>query len=833
MPNFSHLNTEGNFPHIDNVDVYKYDNQFDYSRFNFEQMDLMLCDVPWDVGEAHVGNRTISGIGNVVYFESTDERDAWFDAIPDAVPGEDPKGKCFRFKTKFKELHRDQIIDVPIPYNVAALFNYLVVRYKPFANENSYVEYETGMGKLNWFWFVREVEFIAPNTTRLHLLDDAFQTWIYDVNVSGMVLERGHAPMFHMRADEYLENPIDNNTGLLCEDVNYGSPANVAHTDALVLNADSMWACIATSADPTKIWGSKINSDWKVPTSPFYTNSGLPGFFVFALDPGSLSTFLYTIQQSYPQFAQTVQGVFFVPKNLVIVTNSFNFAGTSCNLLKSNRTDLELSDLDKSLFGYDEQYADIAKLYTSPYSHLEISDENGNVDVIRIEDTTGHLSVSTAVSLAYPFVTVQSHILGAGGAKIGNITFRNITSSTFDFGGMWYETLRQWDIPVFAIMQGPDIQYDYSTFFDRKQQVTDYQTSYANAQASALTDKSNAETMAQASKSNADASANTDVANTSIQVAGNTAINSRSNSSALTDTDLANKLSIASQAYEAGYARQTVNNEVNAEYASAAIGVGGGIAGSVISGAASGGPIGAIGGLISGAISGATSLAQTSVSANLKSTQAEASISLSDAKVTSTNTNNAERTTNQNEANADNTTTTNTTATAITANSAATAKANATRSQDAADATALASYTTAVENAQREQSRAQSAIDNSIKQGALSAPSVFGMFKNGESAAVKPMALFANVVTQPKSAIAAAGDEFLRYGYMYDMQWNFNGNWNIGKYFTFWKLKDFWVSDLQVPDLYMDKIRFLLFGGVTIWRKPEYIGKVSIYDNFN
>ena len=57
------------------------------------------------------------------------------------------------------------------------------------------------------------------------------------------------------------------------------------------------------------------------------------------------------------------------------------------------------------------------------------------------------------------------------------------------------------------------------------------------------------------------------------------------------------------------------------------------------------------------------------------------------------------------------------------------------------------------------------------------------------------------------------------------------GNWNIGKKFTYWKLKDFWVSNLNVPDMYMDSLRFFLFGGVTVWRNPADIGKVSIYDN--
>ena len=183
---------ESDFPHISNVNTYKYDNNFDYGRFDAPQMELMLCTVPWDMGEAHIGNRTISGIGNVVFFESKEDRDAWFAAIPDT--------ECYRFETKFKELHRSNQIDVAIPFDVAAKFNYLVVDYNLFANDDSPVMYEKPDGLRRWFWFVREVEFISPNTTKLHLLNDAWQTFIYDLNVSGMMLERGHAPLAAMSA---------------------------------------------------------------------------------------------------------------------------------------------------------------------------------------------------------------------------------------------------------------------------------------------------------------------------------------------------------------------------------------------------------------------------------------------------------------------------------------------------------------------------------------------------------------------------------------------------------------------------------------------------------
>lgn len=72
MPNFHYLGRNG-FPHADNVDVYDYSNQLDYSRYDYSQMSIQVCSVPWDQGEAHIGQRTISGLGNVVHFGSTEK----------------------------------------------------------------------------------------------------------------------------------------------------------------------------------------------------------------------------------------------------------------------------------------------------------------------------------------------------------------------------------------------------------------------------------------------------------------------------------------------------------------------------------------------------------------------------------------------------------------------------------------------------------------------------------------------------------------------------------------------------------------------------------------
>lgn len=880
MPNYNYLpNNKSDFPHIENVDTYKYDNDFDYGRFDYDQMRLQVCTVPWDMGEAHIGNRTISGIGNVVYFGGKAERDAWFAAIPDS--------ECYRFTTKFKELHRDGFIDVPIPYDMCAKHNYLVVHYEKFANENSPVMFEGDNGLVDWFWFIREVEFLAPNTTRLHIMDDAWCTWIYDVTVKGMVLERGHAPMFAVDADTYLENPLNHNQNLLTEDVNYGEADVCKHIDALALNAGDMWACIATTANPQGTWGTKAGNTWRVPARPYNVHDGVPSVYVFGIEVTDLDDFLNTVNSSVPQFAQTVQGVFFASKELVSATGSpFTFAGVTCHLLAGGRKTFDFVKLDKSQFGYREAYADIAKLYTSPYAHIEVTDENGEVDVIKIENTDGEIDVYAIMSLAYPFVNIDAHLMGVDGNRRASVTYRNISARTFTIEGRWYETLRSWNVPTFAIIQEASVNNDYATHFDRAQAVNDYTTAYDNAEASADAQLADRLASALANKHNADRSANANYTN-EIETQKGLVLNkadAKTNANTKID-DVTNGGTISQHGGSGGYLSDVydaqldklsddndadiilmhqitgISNDTLA--AGAVANAGGTIGGGIASGAAAGasiGPYGAAAGGVLGGIAQAASVSSGTFIALTNNTSLnQVNVDHANAKFVSARDNamaltEAQKAYNTGIKNADNAYLDSTVDRF--SGEGGINRANASRTKSSENDNATETYeteagtipeggservggnarrdrNTTVANAGRDRTNAQNAIANDIAQAALNEPMQYGAFAAGESAVTRPIGLFAHIVTQSASAIASAGDEFLRYGYMLDRQWSFDGNWNIGKYFTYWKLKDFWVSNLNVPDMYMDRLRFFLFGGVTVWRKPEDIGHVTVYDNFN
>lgn len=903
MANFPHLNDSA-FPDVGGVDVYKYKNQFDYSRYDHTQMHITLCSVPWDMGEAHIGARTISGIGNVVWFETEAARDAWFAAIPD--------NRCIRLDTKYKELHRDNQIMLPVPFDVACEYNYIVVEYEPFANDNSLIQYETLQGLDKWFWFIREVEFVSPNTTRVHLMNDAFQTFMYRIHLGGMILERGHAPLFAIDADTYLDNPLANNSGLLAEDVNYGAePSNVKHTTAHVFNDDT-WACIACTSSPTSTWGLKTSEDWTTPALSHVTVDGVPAYRIFAVEVSDLNPFLENIEADYPQFKQTVKGVFFAPKDLINTGANFTFAGTTCYWVSTSRTQTDLLELDKTQFGYGSHYADLAKLYTSPYAHIEITDENGNINVIKIEDTGGTLKLNSCMSLAFPAINIQAHITGYGAASETTLSFANITGRSLRIGGKWYETLHTWEVPVFGLIQSGHKHYDYSTYYDRVQARVALENTYDSAVASANTEKTNADLSADTDYANATNSASTEfnnaienafigkgnsynnawyaTENTNLNTLANDAITTANNSAAShapapgeyggnAQEHIIANTEFTTQANN--FIDATTNAQIDALVQSTAISAASGVlsaGATAAASAATGNVTGAVGAIVGGVINAGAAAGQAAVSANLSTTQAQLAINQNDRKKTTSNTLTSALASNATSNATANTQTTNNLITATNANNALNTRRNANnserlvsggsatytdssgvavtetmygtanRNQDTANANALRIYETArgngsddgniqrtrdtaVANAARTRDTAEKAIGNGVKQGSIDAPFEFGQWLNTGQATVKPLAMIANVITQSKSAIEQAGDEFLRYGYYYNRQWDFDGDWNIGPYFTYWKLKDFWVRGLNVPDMYVDKLRFFLYGGVTVWRRPEDIGNVTIYDN--
>ena len=848
------------FPILDTVDVYAYKNDYDFKRFDNAQMTIHILNVPWDMGEAHVGQRTITGIGNVVKFENDEARDNWFKSKRYAeTPQQYETGQFdgFKWVTKYREFHNGEDLKIPLPFDVVARFNYCWIEYEPAASPEYPVNYEYN-GITKWFYFIRNFQWSAVNTTLATIKRDTWQTYINHITFKGAMLEQGHYPFTLTNVDSYLNNPAANNSGLLAEDFVCGELSLVKHNSAIVLNDTNMLAVIVASGNPRANWGSKANNTWSTPDG-YRTQDGQPSFYAFAMPAADLNTFVTNINSNTPQFIQTVQCVFFIASKLVTLSTSLEFGGVTCNYLAQKNAQLDLLTLAKEQFGYDNKYKHLVKLYTYPYAALEITNELGETTLVKIEDTTGQLALQTSISLAYPWVTIDGRLKGIGGSSSRTLTFRNVNSHSFNFSGKWYEHLREWRVPTYAITQAASVVNGYSTHFDRLQQANDASTQKANALDSnstqyrnALnandTQYTNALITSATQQTNANATADMSITNTAVQNATNSYNNSISNE-AITNNSRQDVFLNGDNTYISNtVTAQTTNNEVDAAYNSAAISGIGGVLGSAANGAVGGaalGPVGIAGGAIAGAVGGViggiTGQMQAAVSNNLLESQAGVQIEANNAGLNASDHRIMTKTGYQTNLNTLTTDSNNQNNTTQTANNAGLMKANAARDKTAADSIAANEKGTADTNAANEKSTADTianrdysnsieAISNQIKQTALDSPEIFGSFSNGDYSTTRPMAVIANVVTQNKDAIERTGDYFLRYGYAYNKYIELN-EFNLMPKFTYWKCSDVWVYGLDMSDEHMDEIRFFLMGGVTVWRDPEYIGTTSIYEN--
>lgn len=771
--------------------------EFDHERWSADQARYHLMSVPW-----------YGDYGNVPDFSSDETRDAWLDAQPG------PSGQ-----TDYRRAP-DGAYRVEVPYTSALIYNYLVLDLPAETSASDPLPGVSASRVGRLCYFVTDMRAVAPSTTELDVQMDVWSTFVSRVSVTHAMLRRGHAPMAEVSVGDYLSDPIGHTRYLMAPDVDAGEATTARSSSTVTIDSDVV-AVVFTTADLTAAWGGKYGS---TPARPFSANGEQTGPMGWALDPGDLQGFLTDATSQHPSFLQTILAVAAAPASLVRMGSSVTFCGHALRRVEDNRASVRLVDLSRDDFGYDERYAGIAKLYTYPYAHLELVDESGTRTVIRVEDTTGTLALELALSMSWPAIRVDSYLsgYGSGGGTISWVTLSGEQSARL--AGRWYETLRTHGIPLFSVRESAQTAYDWGTYYDRAQA----QTAASNANASALASNSTARTNVANSASNA-------IANNALMVAMNNANTATRNAANTTGvgysndklrTDVQYDLGNSNAAFDAQMAQLAVaatNNDAKATASQVTNGVStlAEVGASLLSGDI-GGAVGAAVGGISGAANTAVdwqcSNASITVSQSNNVDVYNQAVTSAYGKQDSAIGFNTSSTSLANTTASTINTQTNDTQTSVAQNNASLMNTNAQNTKTTADA-----------NANRALSTAQSAISNGVSQAALGAPVVHGRDDPGNEA-TRPMIEQLCVVTEPDGAIAVAGDAMLRYGYAYDGAWSVD-DWVPTARFCYWQLADAWIVTDGVPERYRERIREILYAGVTIWKDPSDIGKVSIYDN--
>lgn len=782
------------FPGLDNVDVYAYENNFDYTRFK-PNARLKMCNVPW-----------CGDYENVVKFDNDAARDAWFDKLT---------GDIVNLDTMFN-VKPDGSAKVPVPITSAQKYNYLVVDLPRMTSDAQPIAFADGERKARYFYFIQDAQQLSPNTTRLILSLDMWTTYINDMRFDYILLERGHAPVAASPLADYLADPRDNSTYLLTADVNTGGEPYIERSRTVKnYSAENQLACIATACDLQGDLGSA--SAPRVPAISEPATSGVLAPRVYAVAIGDLQKFLRGMEQNAPWVKQTVQGVFFAPANLLTQSGGFTLWGVSVSVLNATQKVERFMKPNAADFGLPARAAKFSKLYTYPYSAIRVSDERGASSLVRVEDLGAQgIEVASAVNLVMPYVSIDARLLGVAGAT-DDLAFQTLEGRTYSFGGSWGDYLKSWNLPIMQVVQSAANRAAYTTVYNRAHAKLAADNSKASALASNATALTNAN----------NAAANT-TANNALAVAANNQSTARSNAQnlvavgygntkLLSDTKIDNATSSEiTDVKNDTIALTTANNQ--------AAGVARSVANVVIAGAAGGvvgAGIAAYGAVMDNAINVASTNAASAISQSSNSRMA----SLARSNATQKALNATGYSGNMNSASASAASAMNeirnNASTGMASNNAGLTRTNAENSKATGDANANRAYATAID-----------AIRAGLDQAGVASPAQFGANANGAHSATEPRALFAQVVTQRECDIMNAASAFARYGYALMREWDMN-DMQVMKHFTFWKCTEVWCSGTgNTIEAAQSAVKDIMMRGVTVWSKPEEIGRVSIYDNF-
>lgn len=538
---FSRLD-DTSFPGVANINPYAIRNEFDYTRWNAHTR-LKLMSVRWD-----------AAYSDVVKFDDDYARDRWFDKAP---------GETLELDAPVR-LSPDGRVRVPLAYDVAAGYNYVMVDMPIATSEADLMQGESADGRRRWYLFVNSVRYLAPSTTELEVSVDVWTNYINDVSLGHAMVERGHIAVARSDVDAYLKDPLHNSSMLLADDVDYGGFTRVAHDTRIPIMDDEKWLCFAMTfdassagllgdarlpydvgrvrgyADSAERWGWQLNvnidrsgayDSMRTPVSHDVTSSdGLPAYLtVLAIRGRDVTDALWAdIKHKCPTFYNACQACFMVSGLMIEISDRHvSIAGHAFYVATHHDRRIEYT-LSKENFGYQAKVADYAKLYTYPYARLEVTDNAGTSHEVRIEDT-GHKSIDVLTSLALPALNVRCRLNGVGGEAGSPYEWRSIDGSVRHMYGQpndWYDNVIDMGIPTYALyvdgetelmLNGGNTEMSYA--------VSRALTGYHNAVRTANTQHHNA--------LDADATAETNAINNNAQ--------ERMNAVAMADTIKANQ----------------------------------------------------------------------------------------------------------------------------------------------------------------------------------------------------------------------------------------------------------------------------------------------------
>nr|DAG12507.1 MAG TPA: Major tail protein [Bacteriophage sp.] len=865
------------FPHLDNAtsfpgaDVHVYDqyvNTYDYNMWT-PKTKIKLCHVKWR-NDGH----------DAVKFRDDTARDEWFDALD---------GETVHLDTSMYIARADTDgIKIPVPYMTAQRYNYIVVDFTPDILQSPLQQSDC---QTRYHYYITDITAEAPNTTTVVLQRDMWTDYINTTTINGLLLTRGHAPLAGMTPAKLLDNPRENSVDMLAPDVNYGGANNrITNTKSTVLTGGDKYICFAcafgairleemartrgadiTATEPVYGANDGTVSSWTWGTAgidvsgcrtlgtPYASQRGRTpnNWTVFALRASDVTgEYINDLFAYYPHITSGIGACFVISADMCA-------RGTSAPVMVNGVAWMTVIDTERTLgditltpedFDMPPEVADVAKLYVSPYSVLEVTDTWGKTTTINIEDC-GRLSVRTLVSVAYPLVRQVAYLDGYGADGSTTIAVSNLTGETISGhlpNADALATLISYDVPTYAL-QRRNIDAYRGANYNRtiRQNRENAITAYENTAQAANTARDNANISAATARDNTARTNAAQTANTARgvlrdQKISDETVDTRNDilDAATTrldaDTATANSKIRTDRDWDVTLMNETyvTNTQTNAiSSVTSMIGSVGGAALSVASGGAATGLATAISGA---ALQGYNTGIAITNSEKLNKAANDAAYAKAD-KATSANT---DQTAHAKTQATKTTIRTNTqtvktmqlataAATDMTANTVNASNGNATASYNTATGNAARTRNQAVTNAKRSMLTTRDGTTNTYRDMYNQPPSPVGAYTGDPWAdEMAQRAYVVKVRTQTKSALMQAGMYMLRYGIASNKLYN-RPNLTACRHYTYWRADDVWLTNDIAPNDALDAIRDRFAAGVTIWNDPTEIGGDYLAANIN
>lgn len=806
------------YPGLNGLDGQSYRDTFDYSQYG-SPAKLRLLSVPWR-----------SDYRDTVRFESEAARDAWFSRqSPEIVEYSTP---WLRIPT--------QSVNIPLPYDKAAYFNYLYLDIPTRPIDN-------GDEPARLFYFITGIRYAAPSTTVLELELDVWQTYGYRMSVESLYLERGHAPMYRADLDSYLSNPCGNSRYLLAKDVDFSNGSErIAAVEHYPIGSGTKWLVIAlplTVSDFAALnlasagastppvysdtgarngyqldvsgyaWANDGYSypDSELPVTPARSSDGrtLDGTNLFAVEFPDATSALVNLCLYAPHVVAAASYIAVVPEILVEPAQSepVTVAGYPWTVIKANpQVELEPYNLTRENIGLPSYASDIAKAYTWPYTRLMVQDQEGRGFEVRIEDIAGNaLEFNADVSLASASLIFNIEASNIGTSDSLTIAWRTLEGSEQStiFGSDIAAHAIEWGIPTYdvqlsaadleAVQRWHDLEAQRQAALNAyKQAVRGANTALANTQAANATSVSNTQNSGNTATANQTIANNRDNAIAAQNVATNTTLGALSHQQAY-------DLSAADDEFQS-YAVDVaaLSNAMSA-------------ANNAVGALASGNVMGAMSTGFSAALSITSNQAMADLSVTALLAKQGATVGYIDATTTAHNTN----TTNNNA-------TAVTAATDINTNNVNLANTNAANSAAMSNGNAGYSRADAVTAAKENLEQTRRAALASFRAAATRAAKVGAISGDNSLDALNRRAFSVKTVCQDDYALRAACGYFMRYGYALAAPIRFDSWLEQGEY-CYWKGSHAIIKG-NVPDLYRNALEGILEQGTTVWATPEKVG---------